>query len=186
MKTIWCSIIAIVATSLLATIATAQVMPWDKQITDNKRFKVINQYGNAAVLDQETGIVWERSPTPTKTKWSPYGLTATAHIQCNVKVVGNRLGWRLPTIQELASLLDPTQIRPPLPVGHPFVLSADQQIGQFWSATTASTDTADTNAAWFVDFNVLDPNSFVLYGAGQKDTLRYYWCVRSGQGVDPQ
>jgi len=82
--------------------------------------------------------------------------------------------------------VDPTQFRPPLPAGHPFVLTSAQQTGEFWSATTAATDTASTNAAWFLDFNTLFPPSLVLYGAGGKDTLRFFWCVRSGQGVDPQ
>ena len=151
------------------------------------RFKVLAAFGGAAVFDQETGLVWEKSPSTTKTPWSPYAPgAATAHVACDTKVVGNRLGWRLPTIQELASLLVPTQFRPPLPAGHPFVLTADQDIGQFWSATTAATDVNTPNSAWFVDFFVVDPASFVLYGAGDKTTLRYAWCVRSGQGVDPQ
>jgi hypothetical protein len=105
---------------------------------------------------------------------------------CDFKVVGNRLGWRLPTIQELASLLVPTQFKPPLPDGHPFVLTADQETGQYWSATTAATDVDSPNSAWFVDFDILDPASFVLYGSGDKTTYRYAWCVRSGSGVDPQ
>jgi len=57
MKTIWCSIIAIAATVLTAAITTAQVQPWDKQISNNGRFKVLAQFGNEAVLDQETGLV---------------------------------------------------------------------------------------------------------------------------------
>ena len=57
MKTIWCSIIAIAATVLTAAITTAQVQPWDKQISNNGRFKVLAQFGDEAVLDQETGLV---------------------------------------------------------------------------------------------------------------------------------
>lgn len=186
MKTVWCSIIAIIATTLLAGIAAAQIQSWDKINNTTGRFKILSQYGNAAVLDQETGLVWERSPSTALNPWAPRSAGSTAHIACTVKVVGGRLGWRLPTIQELASLLEPTQFRPPLPVGHPFILSAAQQVGQFWSATTASTDPASGDSAWFVDFNLLDPSSFVLYGSGDKTTARYAWCVRAGQGVDPQ
>ena len=57
MKTIWCSIIAIVATALVVAIAAAQVQSWDKQINNHGRFKVLGQFGNAAVLDQKTGLV---------------------------------------------------------------------------------------------------------------------------------
>jgi hypothetical protein len=111
----------------------------------------------------------------------------TAHIVCDTKPVGNRLGWRVRTIQELGSLLDPAHSRPPLTPGHPFVLNAEQQTGEFWSATTAATDPVSPNSAWFVDFA---SNNFaeglVLYGAGDKTTPRFVWCVRTGPGTDVQ
>src|SRR5262245_53756118 len=108
MKALWCSIIAVAATGLMAGTAPAQVQSWDKQVNNPNRFKVLGQFGAAAVLDQETGLVWERSPSTTLEPWSPRNPD-TAHILCAVKAVGNRLGWRLPTIQELGSLLDTTQ-----------------------------------------------------------------------------
>ena len=187
MKTVWCSVVAVVATAVIAAAAAAQVQPWDKQMNNQNRFKVLGQFGNAAVLDQETGLVWEKSPSSTLEPWSPRNPD-TAHILCAVKAVGNRLGWRLPTIQELGSLLDPTQSRPPLTPGHPFVLSAAQQTGQFWSATTAATDPiSGPNHAWFIDFDILNfPEGLVLYGAGDKTTPRYVWCVRTGPGIDTQ
>jgi hypothetical protein len=30
------------------------------------------------------------------------------------------VGWRLPTVEEPQSLMDPTQVQPSLPPGHPF------------------------------------------------------------------
>ena len=36
------------------------------------------------------------------------------------KEVGGRKGWRLPSIYELANLVDTTQQNPSLPKGHPF------------------------------------------------------------------
>ena len=59
MKTIWCSIIVIAATALVVTTASAQPQTWDKQINNHGRFKVLGQFGEAAVLDQETGLVWK-------------------------------------------------------------------------------------------------------------------------------
>jgi hypothetical protein len=186
MKTFWCSIIGVAATGLMAATATAQVQPWDKQVNNQNRFKVLGLFGNAAVLDQETGLVWEKSPSSILEPWSPRNPD-TAHILCNVKAVGNRLGWRLPTIQELGSLLDPTQSRPPLTPGHPFVLTTAQQTGQFWSATTAATDPVSPNSAWFIDFDIFNfPEGLVLYGAGDKTTPRFVWCVRTGPGIDIQ
>ena len=186
MKATWCGVVAAVATVLVATTAMAQLGPWSRQINSPSRFQVLGQFGGAAVLDLETGLVWERSPSPDKQPWSPRNPD-TAHITCDVKPVGNRLGWRVPSIQELGSLLDPTQSQPPLTPGHPFVLNADQRIGQFWSATTAATDLASPNSAWFVDFGINNfPEGIVLYGSGDKTTQRYVWCVRTGSGTDTQ
>ena len=67
----------------------------------------------AAVLDRETGLVWERSPDPTHRNRR---LAASA---CHDKIIGGRKGWRLPTISELASLVDPHQDSPALPEGAP-------------------------------------------------------------------
>ena len=71
---------------------------WDQTLPSNARFIVLSNFGNAAVLDLETGLVWERSPNPTPANWGP------AQTACRNKVVGNRFGWRLPAIQELMSL----------------------------------------------------------------------------------
>jgi hypothetical protein len=93
--------------------------------------------------------------------------------------VGGRKGWRLPTIEELASLLDPNNPdgNPDLPLGHPFsfVLSS-----HYWSATT---DANVTGNAWGVDFSV---GGVVVHDKGESNDLGNVWCVRGGQGIDPQ
>jgi hypothetical protein len=129
-------------------------------------------YNNEAVLDRETGLVWEQSPDITVHPWQD------ASPLCNQKIVGGRRGWRLPTLQELASLSDPTvpgRPGPTLPAGHPFsnVLSSDP----YWAASTSA---ASATIAWGVNFN----NGFVFRSA--KSSAFFVWCVRGGQGVDPQ
>ena len=170
--------------SLMAALAHAQ--NWSVQINNGNRFRVLTQFGGAAVLDLETNLVWERTPGTTQRPWSD-GFLTTAHISCATKAVGNRYGWRLPTIQELASLGDTVNTEPNLPTGHPFILSSDQQSGTFWSATTAATELNSQNHAWFLNFSP-DPASLVLYAinASTKSVPRFVWCVRGGSGVDPQ
>jgi uncharacterized protein DUF1566 len=136
------------------------------------RFQVLPAYNNEAVLDKETGLHWERSPDATLRNW------IVANFHCNSeKTIGNRKGWRLPTAQELASLLDPSVPRPgpTLPDGHPFT---NVQQSDYWSATQQQHDF--TANAWSVSFF----DGFVIIIP--KPVFLFVWCVRGGQGVDFQ
>src|SRR6184192_2356689 len=93
------------------TLEAIQGLPqdWDKTLPANdpggacpstsSRFTCV--MGNAAVRDNETGLVWERSPETTLNTWS------VARFTCAKKAVGGRKGWRLPSFAELSSLMDP-------------------------------------------------------------------------------
>src|SRR6266581_4918373 len=96
------------------TLQAIQGLPqaWDKTLPANdpggacpsnsSRFTCV--MGNAAVRDNETGLVWEQSPATTTHTW------AAARFQCTDRTVGGRKGWRLPSVHELASLVDPNQL----------------------------------------------------------------------------
>jgi hypothetical protein len=87
--------------------------------------------------------------------------------------VGGRKGWRLPTIEELASLVDTSQSNPALPAGHPFT---GVQSYYYWSSSTYA---GGTSNAWVVKFN----DGHVPYGFKSVDII-YVWCVRGGYGHD--
>ena len=149
---------------------------WDQQLPASTRFIVLSNWidasfpsGGAAVLDRETGLVWERSPSTLQVNWSH------AHIQCVFNSRGNRFGWRVPTLEELASLIDPTVFpaSPTLPAGHPF---QHVQPSDYWSATDFGTASV-AYVADFADGGVSDI---------AKTSNAYVWCVRGGQGVNPQ
>jgi len=143
---------------------------------DNRRFAIYrsgtpNDPSDDMVLDKETGLVWERSPSSRT-----FGFSWDSALGvCNELIVGNRRGWRLPTIQELANLTDPTQSNPSLPAGHPF---SNVQLSYHWSATAFAG--SPSSFAWEVNFKD------GVVGLSNKSDLIFIWCVRGGQGVDAQ
>jgi hypothetical protein len=146
---------------------------WDQKLDPAARFIVLANWGSQAVLDRETGLVWEQSPGSGTHNWF------FAHAHCVQKSVGNRRGWRMPTIQELTSLTDPAVASgtPSLPPGHPF---GNVQLTRYWSATTG---TQFANAAWGVDFGT----NQILSGLTKEITnLHPVWCVRGGHGNEVQ
>jgi hypothetical protein len=178
-------IIGLLALSLLAGVALtarpAQAVDavgpyyaepaWDQKIGAATRFVVLTNWASAAVLDKETGLVWEKSPDPTPRSW------AVARFQCASRTTGNRKGWRLPSFHELASLIQPVGFTPGGPTiqaGHPFlgVLGGTPQLDFYWSATTDALN--PTASVWGVGFDDA--------GVGENpksDSVRV-WCVRGG------
>ena len=139
---------------------------WDQKLPADTRFVVLTNWSSSAVLDKETGLVWERSPSSTAPSEWPDARNA-----CTAKTTGNRTGWRLPSIHELASLIDPSVAAGlTLPPGHPFltVLSA-----RYWSATSYAVQA--TTVAWVVDFS-LGTASFAV--KSHPFSLSHAWCVR--------
>ena len=147
---------------------------WDDKIPSaTTRFKVLPEFGNEAVLDKETQLVWEKSPATNSGSWSG------AISSCINKNVGGRKGWRLPSIPELASLIDPTQSNPSLPAGHPFLNVQMIQNDFYWSATTVvAVPAGDPSRSWTVRF--LDG----LVTDIDKSAPDLTWCVRGGMNAD--
>ena len=143
---------------------------WDQKLDAATRFVVLLNWNSEAVLDRETGLVWEQSLDQTARTWQ------NAHFACNQKTVGNRKGWRLPTIQDLSSLIDPSVPfpGPTLPLGHPFSNVVGSGI---WSATSFA---SNTGFAWLMGLNTGGSGAFI------KSDAFFAWCVRGGQAVDPQ
>lgn len=143
---------------------------WDQKLPAATRFVVLLSMDSAAVLDRETGLVWERFPSSFKWEWG------FAIDHCRGLIVGNRRGWRLPAFPELSSLQVASQ-EPALPVGHPF---GEVQSDYYWSATTVHSLDSAARVVAFFNFGLSD-----TFGDKHLATA-YAWCVRGGQGVDPQ
>ncbi len=155
--------------------ALCSVQPvWGNNIDDPTRFILV--MNDEAICDQETGLVWEQSPS-TALQPAQAGLISALFLGCYDKIVGGRKGWRWPNVQELTSLSDPIQINPALPIGHPF---SNIQLGVYWAY----------NSNGFA-YDLKDVNISKLYGVPFSDNSvqsvstndqHFLWCVRGGQG----
>jgi Protein of unknown function (DUF1566) len=137
---------------------------WDQALPADNRFVVLPFPPlNDVVLDRNTGLLWEKLPSEMGTTW------ASAKANCINKAVGGQKGWRLPSIAELASLIDPsiTFPGPTLPPRNPF---GTVQSTFYWSA---STDASDPNHAWVVAFA-----EGSVFPINKLHEIFLAWCVR--------
>lgn len=129
----------------------------------SERFRCVMDY--AAVLDRETGLVWQRTPDANlKGSW------IAASFECVEAEIGGRRGWRLPTKEEISTLFLDASPSPGLPAGHPFEHSISGfSNNKFW--TSSEWDTGKHYAFAFIQ------GSFEL-PTFQTDPYRG-WCVRA-------
>ena len=150
-------------------IASAPELPADPGISvqmSASRFQILEGSKGEAVLDTETQLIWERSPSSAETAW------ANASLRCALTSTRKPLGWRSPSFFELMTLVEPSPLatanKPSLPAGHPF---RGVRIGLYW--TTNSQDSEPTNA-YAIDFLRGDLTS------QRKNLAHAWWCMRRG------
>lgn len=114
--------------------------------------------GNA-VLDRETNLLWEKSPSAQQLNWNE------ARFHCRNVAVGTRLGWRLPSIQELLSL---SHSGPNFPF-------TGFSPARFWSETLGYQTEGHTEA-----LIGLSNSSRTIFSAIGREivTTNRAWCVR--------
>ncbi len=116
--------------------------------------------GDAAVLDQETRLLWERAPTASGVQYPD------AAAACAGKSIAGVGGWRLPTLVEITTLVDrDITSGAKLPAGHPFVGIV---AGDYWTTTPHSSDMKT------MDFGNGLPGHMSKMGGHL-----YGWCVRA-------
>lgn len=135
---------------------------------NSARFQCV--MGDVAVLDQETGLVWQR------TVGAETGNSDSALLACEFSAIGGRYGWRVPTHPELLTITDTSADH--LPDGHPFVGVLTANDDMFWTSTKFTS--LDLHYFFVVNIDVPgDP--LTLAGT----SLQRHWCVRGGgQGWD--
>lgn len=139
---------------------------WSAALPASERFVVLAAFNNEAVLDRNTGLVWERTPVHGSRFWF------SAQYECLNARTGGQMGWRMPSISELTSLLDPSRTNPALPAGAPFDIGGQ---AFFWTATRRA---GFTDLSWGVNVRdgFVDDYEFSLNVST--------WCVRGGTNSD--
>lgn len=169
-------LLAVLAAPASAQITTTASGPyyatpsWDQKLA-TARFVILANWNNEAVLDRETGLVWQLSPN---------NLAFDLHYatwSCHLTSTGGRRGWRLPRAEELSSLLQPDGAgMATLPAGHPFVGIRVNSGDYYWSVTRSA---EYPGTVWVVSF-------YNGSGGPYVSTNRFHWCVRGGSGPDTQ
>ncbi|MDC0681277.1 Lcl C-terminal domain-containing protein [Sorangium atrum] len=122
------------------------------------------------VMDRYTGLVWQQGYSPATMAWAEAeGYCATLDL--------NGHAWRLPSIRELATLVDEAQVAPSINR----TMFPDTQYGSrsndwYWSSHAAVGNAA---AAWALNFD----DGFTGFNAGESGKWNYFtaaWvkCVR--------
>jgi Protein of unknown function (DUF1566) len=142
----------------------------DKAMPASQRFIILPAFNSDAVLDKETGLVWEKSPQTASARWS------VARRICAEKSVGGQKSWRLPSLEELASLVDSSAAPPSLalPPGHPFLTV---QSAVYWSAVRVGEE--DPKGSWGVHFGLGGGATFINWAHSVQ-----VWCVRDDTKAD--
>jgi hypothetical protein len=176
-------VVGLMGTALvsLVTVSSAGAAPlksWDTVINKPSRFKVLTAFNSEAVLDKETGLVWQRDAGAASVGGciNPFHWAGAVNC-CSSATIGGRGGWRLPTMTELFSLVDVTQSNPALPLGHPFT---NVQNTYYWTSSEQASNAATPDLTYTRATNLADGTR--ASGVGKTNLLNY-WCVR---GPGPQ
>lgn len=138
------------------------VQNWQQAHPATNRFVILPDFNNEAVLDTDTGLIWEIAPKPTTITWNQ------ARTTCVTRATGGQKGWRLPAPVEMRSLVGPAVDSPipNIPPGHPFL---NIQPTSYW---TVVPEANQPSYAKYVDAFLGNVLSFI------KIYTFPAWCVR--------
>ena len=141
---------------------------WQTAHPADRRFVILPTYNNDAVLDMETGLVWELAPQAAAVTWNE------ARATCVNRSTGGQKGWRLPAPSEMRSLVGPAVDAPGpnLSPGHPFL---NVQPTSYW---TVVPEANQPSYAKYLDAflgNVLSLTRIYTFPV---------WCVRGPVKID--
>ena len=147
------------------TAASAAFFGQDAQYTSKctpQSFTIQTISGQNIVVDNNTGLIWQQTISTTKQNWSNAGS------YCSALIYAGYSDWRVPTPQELLTIVDNSKYKPATNTTYfPKTPSSDDAI--FWSS---STQVNDTSKAWEL---VISSGKATYYYKTNSDYVR---CVR--------
>ncbi len=160
---------------------------WSEVIPGDERFVPTTFVDPAkdkpsAFCDRETGLVWESVPSTDTFVWGELEGNSNAKRHCIERIerivgTNGQKGWRLPSIPELASLVDTTSTNCTIdskciPDGSPFEIV---QSAGYWSASEVA---GVPSNAWNVPFG------FGSVFTSLKGLPLRAWCVRGATDAE--
>ena len=115
--------------------------------------------GGGTVSDIATGLMWQKATAPGTYTW------AQAISYCENLTLGGHSDWRLPTIEELDSIVDYGRVDPAIDTDY----FPDTGASFYWSSTTYA---YNTDYAWSMNF----------IGDGNYNYKHFYNYVRAVRG----
>jgi len=175
-KVFWGVIFIFLFSILGVDTARAQaIKSWSQSNNAAQRFAILAEYGNEAVLDRTTGLIWERNVSVSNITWETArtACLGRSHPLTTGPTAGS-FGWRLPKFEEIASLFAsgdvvPTGLLVLLPSGHPFT-------GAFGGNSWTITESADGTQARVFNGTVYS-SEFI---PKTNSVGLNFWCVRGG------
>jgi len=154
----------------------AKDQSWGAIPDTSARFKSLANLNHEAVLDRETGLIWQQCPPGGRASWG------SAFSSCLRRMIGGRGGWRLPTTDELTSLNEGLGFANFSP--SPFCSDATLEI-DYWSSTEITVidefGNEDRRAYYVRQDPSIPPQFETPIGIEKKDQSHRFWCVRGGQ-----
>lgn len=154
---------------------------WNQKLPAAERFVVV--LDGDGVLDKETGLVWERSPSQASRTWRT-AVEACLGLHWTYPQPG---GWHLPSVEQISSLMDEYGDGwGYLPPGHPFDIDCTT------GGCVSNGATYWTSSEWFIDWTNPPRETAWIIWFGQKtaginnelgktSVGPRAWCVRGGQ-----
>jgi hypothetical protein len=151
---------------------------------EQQETKSFTNNGNGTVTDNVTGLMWQRcnagqnnNSTCSGTSSELYSEEALAY--CNNLDLGNYSDWRLPNVNELASLVDYARYNPAIDATYfppdKDYSSATYKYGHYWSSTIREFSSGVGDYAWYQGF-VSGIHDYQF-----KRSNNYVRCVRGGE-----